>query len=91
MSLARLGYTVTILNPSSAMLTKAEQRLAAEPADVRRRVRLMRGAGEQAEEATGGERFAAVLCHGILIRRWRTSCETWPIPVRWVIASCLQP
>ena len=65
--LARLGYTVTILDPSSAMLAKAEQRLAAEPDDVRRRVRLMQGAGEQADEATGGERFAAVICHGVLM------------------------
>src|SRR3954467_5372871 len=37
--LARLGYDVTILDVSPAMLGKAERRLSAEPDDVRRRVR----------------------------------------------------
>jgi S-adenosylmethionine-dependent methyltransferase len=64
--LARLGFDVTVLDSSPAMLTKAEQRLRAEPEDVRRRVRLIEAAGEQAA-ATGGERFAAVLCHGVLM------------------------
>ena len=49
------------------MLAKAEQRLAAEPDEVRRRVRLVQGTGEQAQEATGGERFAGGLCHGVLM------------------------
>jgi S-adenosylmethionine-dependent methyltransferase len=65
--LARLGYSVTLLDPSPAMLAKAEQRLAAEPEEVRRRVRLVQAAGEDAQEATSGERFAAVLCHGVLM------------------------
>src|SRR4051812_15890864 len=65
--LARLGFDVTVLDPSPAMLAKAEQRLSAEPEDVRRRVRLIEAPGEQAETATGGERFAAVLCHGVLM------------------------
>lgn len=69
--LARLGYSVTLLDPSAAMLTEAEQRLAAEPDEVRRRVRIVHAAGEDAEEATGGERFAAVLCHGVLMYRPR--------------------
>jgi SAM-dependent methyltransferase len=65
--LARLGYEVTVLDPSPAMLEKAEQRLAAEPAEVRRRVRLLQSSGEQAVAATGGQQFAAVLCHGVLM------------------------
>ena len=65
--LARLGYHVTVLDPSPAMLTRAERRLAVEPEQVRRRVRLVEAAGEQAERATGGQRFAAVLCHGVLM------------------------
>jgi S-adenosylmethionine-dependent methyltransferase len=65
--LARLGFDVTVLDPSPAMLARAEQRLAAEPDDVRRRVRLLEAAGEQAESATGGQQFAAVLCHGVLM------------------------
>ena len=65
--LARLGYDVTVLDPSPAMLAKAEGRLEAEPEEVRRRVRLMEAAGEQAEQATGGRLFDAVLCHGVLM------------------------
>lgn len=65
--LARLGYDVTVLDPSPAMLAKARQRLSAEPKQVRQRVRLLEAAGEHAEEATGGQRFAAVLCHGVLM------------------------
>src|SRR4051794_3308714 len=47
--LARLGFDVTLLDPSPAMLAKAEQRLRAEPDDVRRRVRMIEARGEQAE------------------------------------------
>jgi len=65
--LARLGYDVTVLDPSPAMLAKAEQHLSAEPDEVRRRVRLVEAPGEQAEATTGGQRFVAVLCHGVLM------------------------
>ena len=65
--LARLGYDVTVLDPSAAMLEKAERRLAGESVDVRRRVRLVQSSGEQADAATGGGQFAAVLCHGVLM------------------------
>jgi SAM-dependent methyltransferase len=65
--LARLGYRVTVLDPSAAMLAKAEQRLSAEPATVRDRVRLVEGSGEDAATATSGELFAGVLCHGVLM------------------------
>ena len=65
--LARAGYPVTLLDPSPAMLAKAEERLAAEPPEVRARVRLVEAPGEQAGAATGGRRFAAVLCHGVLM------------------------
>jgi S-adenosylmethionine-dependent methyltransferase len=65
--LARLGYQVTVLDSSAAMLAKAEQRVADEPPAVRRRVRLVEGSGEDATGATNRERFAAVLCHGVLM------------------------
>jgi len=65
--LARLGYHVTVLDPSAAMLAKAEQRLGAEPPEVRTRVRLVEASGEDAPTATGGEPFGAVLCHGVLM------------------------
>lgn len=65
--LAHAGYDVTILDPSAAMLAKARQRLAAEPEPVRRRVRLIEARGEDAAAATDGQRFAAVLCHGVVM------------------------
>lgn len=65
--LARLGYEVTVLDSSPAMLAKAEQRLGAEPDAVRRRVQLIHAPAERASEATAGRRFDAVLCHGVLM------------------------
>ena len=64
--LASAGYDVTVLDPSPAMLDKARQRLGRLPDEVRRRVRLVRADGESTDEAVGGRRFAAVLCHGVL-------------------------
>src|SRR5580700_2636269 len=64
--LAQAGYEVTLLDPSAAMLEKAHQRLQRLPADARRRVTLVPGDGEHADEAVEGRRFAAVLCHGVL-------------------------
>jgi SAM-dependent methyltransferase len=64
--LALAGYDVTVLDSSAAMLDKARRRLERLPGDVQRRVRLLAGAGERADEAVGGRRFAAVLCHGVL-------------------------
>jgi S-adenosylmethionine-dependent methyltransferase len=83
--LARIGYDVTVLDPSPAMLAKAEQRVGAEPDDVRRRVRLVEAAGERAEEATGGQRFAAVLCHGVLMYVAR------PEPLLAAVCRCASP
>jgi S-adenosylmethionine-dependent methyltransferase len=65
--LARNGYEVTILDPSPAMLREAHQTLASEGVDVRRRVRLVQGEGEQGAEVLGAESFDAVLCHGVLM------------------------
>jgi len=65
--LARLGYQVTVVDPSAAMLAKAEQRVKAQPDEVRRRVRLIQAEGKHADQAVGGETFAAVLCHGVLM------------------------
>lgn len=58
--LAEAGYGVTLLDPSPAMLAKARQRPGAE------RVAFIESDGEHAEEAVGGRRFDAVLCHGVL-------------------------
>lgn len=64
--LAQAGYQVTLLDPSTAMLDKAERRLDRLPDEVRRRVRLVQADGANAEQAVHGQRFAAVLCHGVL-------------------------
>jgi SAM-dependent methyltransferase len=48
------------------MLDKARERLERLPDDVRRRVTFVQADGEHADEAVGGARFAAVLCHGVL-------------------------
>jgi SAM-dependent methyltransferase len=65
--LARLGYEVTIVDPSPAMLARAADALDREDAATRGRVRLVEASGEQAPEALTGNRFAAVLCHGVLM------------------------
>lgn len=64
--LAQAGYDVTLLDPSSAMLDKAQQRLQRLPDETQRRVTLVEAGGENADEAVKGQRFAAVLCHGVL-------------------------
>jgi len=64
--LAQAGYEVTLLDPSAAMLAKAEQRLQGLPGEAKQRVTLLQADGENAVEAVNGRRFAAVLCHGVL-------------------------
>ena len=64
--LAQAGYEVTVLDPSPAMLDKARQRLKRLPEEVQQRVTFVQADGEKADEALNGERFAAVLCHGVL-------------------------
>lgn len=64
--LAQAGYDVTLLDSSPAMLARARERLRHLPADAQRRVTLLEADGERADEAVGGKRFAAVLCHGVL-------------------------
>jgi S-adenosylmethionine-dependent methyltransferase len=64
--LAQAGYDVTLLDSSKAMLDRAGQRLQQLPAEVQQRVALVEADGENADEAVGGRRFAAVLCHGVL-------------------------
>src|SRR5215470_9773695 len=57
----------TIVDPSAAMLARAADRLAAEPREVAGRVRLVQASAEAAREALGDERFAGVLCHGVIM------------------------
>jgi S-adenosylmethionine-dependent methyltransferase len=64
--LAHSGYEVTLLDSSPAMLDKAQERLQRLPAEAQRRVTLLQGDGEHADEAVSSRRFSAVLCHGVL-------------------------
>jgi SAM-dependent methyltransferase len=64
--LAQLGYDVTLLDPSPAMLDKARARLRRMPEEIAQRVLLLQADGANATAATDGARFAAVLCHGVL-------------------------
>ena len=63
--LAGRGYQVTIVDPSPAMLDRARRRSAA--AGVAESVRLVEATGEEAPKAVRGERFAGVLCHGVIM------------------------
>jgi SAM-dependent methyltransferase len=83
--LAQAGYDVTLLDSSPAMLEKARQRRERLPAPARRRVRLVQADGEQAAAATGGQQFAAVLCHGVL------GYLEQPEPLVGELCSCAAP
>ncbi len=64
--LAQAGYRVTLLDASPAMLEKAQQRLQQLPPEAQQLVTLIQGEGESTTEAVDGQRFDAVLCHGVL-------------------------
>jgi 2-polyprenyl-3-methyl-5-hydroxy-6-metoxy-1,4-benzoquinol methylase len=83
--LARLGYELVLLDSSEAMLGAAEERLGAEPTDVRDRVRLVNGRGEDAPAITDGRPFDAVLCHGVLMYL------TEPAPMIDALCTCVAP
>lgn len=83
--LARIGYEVTILDSSPAMLERAEQRLANEANAVRRRVTLIEGCGEEASVRCGGRAFDVVLCHGVVMYL------ADPAPLVASISACAAP
>jgi SAM-dependent methyltransferase len=64
--LAEAGYEVTLLDSSPAMLAKARRRLERLSAAAQRRVTFIEADGEHAAVAVRGQRFGAVLCHGVL-------------------------
>lgn len=64
--LASLGYDVTLLDSSPAMLDKARERLDRLALEAQGRVTLLQGDGESASEVVEGRRYDAVLCHGVL-------------------------
>jgi len=65
--LARRGYEVTGVDASAELLARFEQDLAAEPAEVRARVRVRCDLIENLAERAFAPPFAAVLCHGVLM------------------------
>lgn len=84
--LAEAGYDVTLLDPSLAMLDKARQRLQRLSGEAQQRVRLLEADGEHADEAVNGQRFCAVLCHGVLgyieqPEPWSAGCAGAPLQV----------
>jgi S-adenosylmethionine-dependent methyltransferase len=64
--LARAGYQVTLVDPSEAMLERANALIAGEEAEVRGRISIVHARGEDAP-ATLGRAFQAVLCHGVVM------------------------
>jgi 2-polyprenyl-3-methyl-5-hydroxy-6-metoxy-1,4-benzoquinol methylase len=64
--LARLGYEVTLLDPSEEMLGRARDALSTEPARVRTRVALVKATGEEAPRVLEAGTFDVVLCHAVL-------------------------
>ncbi|GAA2157842.1 methyltransferase domain-containing protein [Kitasatospora kazusensis] len=65
--LARAGQLVTGLDADPVMLGTAQAALAAEPPEVRERVRLLSGDGHQCGRWFGPRSFDVVLCHGVLM------------------------
>jgi S-adenosylmethionine-dependent methyltransferase len=65
--LARDGYEVTIVDPSQAMLARAEQMLRVETPEVQSRVQLVRASADEAPALLGEARYGAVLCHGVIM------------------------
>ena len=65
--LARRGYELTGVDASAELLASFEADLAAEPAEVRARVRVVHGFIENLAERAVVPPFAAVLCHGVLM------------------------
>ncbi|MCP2192523.1 class I SAM-dependent methyltransferase [Williamsia deligens] len=83
--LASAGFDVTIVEPSSAMLDRARERLRMMSDDARTRVTLIQAAGEDAVDAVGDNRFDGVLCHGVL------GYLDDPEPVIATLCRCAQP
>jgi len=67
LALARAGHRVTGLDASATLLSDLETALAAEPSEVRGRVRLVQGEAERLADLVPFSDFDAVLCHGVLM------------------------
>ena len=83
--LARRGYEVTGVDASAELLAGFGADLAAEPAEVRARVRVVHGLIEDLAERAVVPPFAAVLCHGVLMY------QADPEPVLRALAELTAP
>jgi len=83
--LARRGYEVTGVDALAELLARFERDLAAEPEQVRARVRVRRDLIENVAERPFAPPFAAVLCHGVLMHM------PDPGPVLRVLAGLTAP
>ena len=83
--LARRGYEVTGVDASAELLARFERDLAAEPAEVRARVRVRRDLIENLAERPFAPPFAAILCHGVLMHM------PDPGPVMRILAGLTAP
>ncbi|GAA2003073.1 methyltransferase [Catenulispora subtropica] len=64
--LAQAGHSVVVVDPDQTLLTAARERFAAQSAQVRRRLSLVQGFGEQAADLVGTD-FDLVCCHSVLL------------------------
>jgi SAM-dependent methyltransferase len=85
LALARAGHTVTGVDSSATLLGDLETALAAEPAEVTERVRLVRGEAERLAELVPSADFDAVLCHGVLMY------FADPAPLLTAVAAAVAP
>jgi 2-polyprenyl-3-methyl-5-hydroxy-6-metoxy-1,4-benzoquinol methylase len=83
--LARVGYQVTIVDPSSVMLAEAARRLELEPRDVAARVELVEADGDHAPSLLGARVFDGVLCHGVVMY------VDDPLPLLGALAALARP
>lgn len=65
--LARLGHSVTIIDPSAEMLAMARARVADEPDDVASRMDLVECDAAHAPSVLGTSSFDVVLSHGVIL------------------------
>src|SRR4051794_13492892 len=67
LQLARRGHQVIGLDSSPALLAQLERALTVEPAEVRERVRVIRGDAGRLKSMFAPGSFDAVLCQGVLM------------------------
>jgi SAM-dependent methyltransferase len=85
LALARAGHRVTGLDPSATLLGDLETALAAEPPEVRGKVRLIHGEAERLADLVPSQDFDAVLCHGVLMY------FADPAPLLTAVAAAVAP